>query len=144
MSASRKVVSVVRQWVIKAENDLRNAEHTLTLKENCPYDTVCFHAQQCVEKYLKGLLTFAGVDFPKIHDIGEIIRLVPTRFKIPIDPASQEKLTDFATVNRYPGEWEPVERTDAEAAVAKAREVRKSVREFLPKESLMLPIPPLE
>lgn len=50
MSAPGDVVAVVRQWVQKAENDLRNAKHTLTMGEDCPYDTVCFHAQQCVEK----------------------------------------------------------------------------------------------
>ena len=45
----------VRQWIEKAEGDLRNAEHTLTLEQDCPLDTVCFHAQQCAEKYLKAL-----------------------------------------------------------------------------------------
>ncbi|MGA2770210.1 MAG: HEPN domain-containing protein [Bryobacteraceae bacterium] len=32
----------------------------MTLQEDCPFDTVCFHAQQCVEKYLKALLLQAG------------------------------------------------------------------------------------
>lgn len=45
-----------RAWIKKAEGDLKTAEHTLTLKERCPFDTVCFHAQQCAEKYLKALL----------------------------------------------------------------------------------------
>ena len=45
-----------RAWVKKAESDLKTAEHTLTLKERCPFDTVCFHAQQCAEKYFKALL----------------------------------------------------------------------------------------
>lgn len=52
----------IRQWVEKAESDLRNAEHTLEL--DCPLDTVCFHAQQCAEKYLKALLVSWGADFP--------------------------------------------------------------------------------
>ena len=56
MSASPEVAQVVRQWVERAEEDLVNAEHTLTLEENCPVGTVCFHAQQCAEKYLKALL----------------------------------------------------------------------------------------
>ena len=47
-----------RAWIKKAESDLKTAEHTLTLKENCPFDTVCFHAQQCAEKYLKALLVY--------------------------------------------------------------------------------------
>lgn len=29
-------VKVVRQWIERAEEDLRNAEYTLTLKEDCP------------------------------------------------------------------------------------------------------------
>lgn len=50
------VLSVVREWVVKAENDLKNAAHTLKMGEAGPMDTVCFHAQQCAEKYLKASL----------------------------------------------------------------------------------------
>jgi HEPN domain-containing protein len=58
MTEPREMSRQVRQWIEKAEHDLRNAEHTLTLRdEDCPFDTVCFHAQQCVEKYLKGWLS---------------------------------------------------------------------------------------
>ena len=56
MSDSAGAMRVVRQWVEKAEHDLRNAEHTLTLQDNCPMDTVCFHGQQCAETYIKALL----------------------------------------------------------------------------------------
>ena len=35
----------IRRCVEKAEHDLRNAEYVLTLKENCPTDTVCFNCQ---------------------------------------------------------------------------------------------------
>lgn len=48
--------AAIRGWVAKAEHDLRNAEYVLTLTEACPTDTVCFHSQQCAEKYLKALL----------------------------------------------------------------------------------------
>lgn len=57
--------SPAAQWLIKAEHDLRNAEHTLTLTEDCPFDTVAFHAQQCAEKALKGLLVKTPLSFPK-------------------------------------------------------------------------------
>jgi hypothetical protein len=36
------VLAVVREWVEKAENDLKNAVHTLKLGDECPTDTVCF------------------------------------------------------------------------------------------------------
>ncbi len=48
-----ELAAVVHEWTIKAENDLKNASHTLKLGKECPTDTVCFHAQQCVEKYMK-------------------------------------------------------------------------------------------
>jgi HEPN domain-containing protein len=57
------VLHVVQQWVQKAENDLTNAAHTLTLGKRAPTDTVCFHAQLCVEKYLKALLVAQEIDF---------------------------------------------------------------------------------
>lgn len=56
MSASAEVLRVASEWVSKAENDLRAAVETLRVERNCPTDTICFHAQQCVEKYLKALL----------------------------------------------------------------------------------------
>ena len=59
MTEPRDVARQVRQWLEKADDDLRNAEHTLTIFDDCPFDTVCFHAQQCVEKYLKGWLPSA-------------------------------------------------------------------------------------
>jgi len=57
MTAMKKEAPA-RDWVRKAENDLLNAHNTLlTLGQNCPYDTVCFHGQQAVEKYIKALLS---------------------------------------------------------------------------------------
>ena len=62
-------VEVVREWIAKAENDLKTAVHTLTMGQDCPTDTVGFHAQQCVEKYLKAFLVSEATPFPKTHNI---------------------------------------------------------------------------
>ena len=61
----------------KAEGDLKAAAHILKLGPDCPADIVCFHAQQCVEKYTKGLLVARGVAFPKTHDIEALCALLP-------------------------------------------------------------------
>jgi HEPN domain-containing protein len=124
---------VVLQWVEKADNDLKTAEHTLSLADDeCPYDTVCFHAQQCAEKYIKGLLAHLAIDFPKSHDIGELVELLPSEMHPQISVREQEQLTDHAVATRYPGDWEPLTRCDAKAAVALAHQVRKSIRSHLP------------
>ena len=41
MPEREDVLTVVREWVLKAENDLKNAAHTLLLGKECPTDTVC-------------------------------------------------------------------------------------------------------
>ncbi|MDA0737681.1 MAG: HEPN domain-containing protein [Nitrospirae bacterium] len=120
------------QWIKKAGNDLRNAEHTLTLQEDCPLDTVCFHAQQCVEKLLKAWLVFEGLDFPKTHDLTELVALLPDNTRFPISVDDCVKLTDYATVTRYPGEWEVIERSDAEQALELAKRVQEVVRTIFP------------
>jgi len=38
---------------------LKNAVHTLKMGRDCPTDTVCFHSQQCIEKYIKAFLVLA-------------------------------------------------------------------------------------
>lgn len=130
-----KVVAVVREWITKAENDLKNAAHTLKLGKDCPTDTVCFHAQQCVEKHLKALLVLREVEFPKTHDIQTLIALLPRPVKISLPLTNQRKLTVYATALRYPG-YRPVSLLEARKAVAVARRVRKKARTHLPRAAL--------
>jgi HEPN domain-containing protein len=136
MPERERVLTVVRGWVAKAENDLKTAAHTLKLGAEGPTDTVCFHAQQAVEKYLKALLVLKGIDFPRTHDVEELTALVPAADRPNISEDEQGRLTDYATVMRYPGDYEPVSLTEARAAVSVARRVRGALRKLLPKEVL--------
>jgi HEPN domain-containing protein len=132
MTAPPELLSLVRQWVEKAQEDLRTAEHTLILEDDCPYGTVCFHAQQCAEKYLKALLTLHEIPFPKIHDLLELLPLVPKVLVLGIQSTDVAEVNRYAIEGRYPGEWEPIVRQDAEEAVEVARKVREAVRKHLP------------
>ena len=80
MTANDKTAVVVREWIAKAEEDFKSAVHLLKMKD-CPVGNVCFHAQQCVEKYLKALLVTQDLEFPKIHDLVELLVLLPTRLR---------------------------------------------------------------
>lgn len=132
-----KVIIVIREWVSKAENDLKTAVHTLEMEDDCPTDTVCFHAQQCVEKYLKAFLVLEGIDFPKTHDIGKIAALLPPTIQVPLTVEEQLQLTNYATVMRYPGDYFPISMTEAKKAVRIARRVRTQIRKLLPKQALL-------
>jgi HEPN domain-containing protein len=136
MLAHSETVRVIQQWVQKAENDLKNATHTLKLGKACPTDTVCFHAQQCVEKYLKALAVFESKDFSKTHHISALMHVLPANIRPDLSPEEQELLTDYAVSTRYPGEDEPISLAEARRAVQVARRVRKQVRDLLPPASL--------
>jgi len=130
MHANDRIMTVVGEWVAKAENDLKSAAHLLKMKD-CPVDNVCFNAQQCVEKYLKALLITQGLAFPKTHDLGELLALLPARLRPSLDSEEQDRLTDYATVTRYPGDYEPISVTEARQAVKIARRIQREVRKLL-------------
>lgn len=53
-----------RRWLRFAEEDLKVASWAL---EEGIYTQVCFHAQQCAEKAIKGLIVYQGRVPPKTH-----------------------------------------------------------------------------
>lgn len=132
MTDTDELLRAIRQWVEKSEHDLRNAVHTLDLRSDCPTDTVCFHAQQCAEKYLKALLASEGKNVPRNHDIGELTRCLAPARRSDLSVEEQETLSDYAVSTRYPGDYGAISVAEARRAVAMARRVRKHVRALLP------------
>lgn len=132
MSTPDELHRLARQWVTRAEEDLLTAQHTLTLGESCPFTTVCFHSQQTAEKYLKALLTVLGVAFPRTHDLMELLSLVPGSAGLTLTVADLGKLNRYAVETRYPGDWEPITREEAQEAVAGAQRMRTQARSLLP------------
>jgi HEPN domain-containing protein len=135
MPDRERLITVCAEWLAKADNDLTTAAHTLKLGASCPTDTVCFHAQQCVEKYLKALLVMEGIDFPKTHDLKTMMALIPAGLRPDLSSEEQSWLTDYATGARYPG-WEQISLAVARRAVAVARRVRRDIRRRLPRRAL--------
>lgn len=93
---------IVRQWLRKAENDLRNIRNNLAADE-VPTDTVCFHAQQAIEKLLKGLLVAHGRNIGKTHDLvkllSDVADLVPEL--LPLE-GRLEEISEYGVAARYP------------------------------------------
>ena len=135
MNVRPESLHLSRQWIGKAEGDLQSAEHLLSKGAQWAFPTTCFHAQQCAEKYLKAILTLHSVPFPKTHDLTDLVHLVPSNIKLRIELVDLGTLNRYAVEARYPGDWEPIEREDAEQAVAIARKVRDAVRDNLPGEA---------
>jgi len=117
-------------WINKAERDWRSVllEHHVEIDPNL--DAVCFHAQQCAEKYLKALLVSHKLPTRKTHDLGELADALrsyePT---IALIEDLFDGLTPHAVESRYPGDDATVR--EAKAARKAAKEIRRFARSRL-------------
>jgi HEPN domain-containing protein len=120
---------ISREWVEKAEGDYRVATHQWQADDPV-YDAICFHAQQCAEKYLKVWLTEQDVAFPTTHDLEALAKLsLPTLGELASLLDGLRLLTSFAVEIRYPGTT--AGRQDAEACWQVALQVRQLLRRHL-------------
>lgn len=118
---------IVRQWLAKAEQDMKAGEALLAAELPFLYPA-CFHAQQAAEKYLKALLTWRQVEFPKTHAIEQLLHLVK---EADADTASSLRdaivLTPYGVDIRYPGDQPEPSLEEAREAVELARKVRDAI-----------------
>ena len=121
---------LVEEWVRKAEGDYGTAMREFAVEGEANYDAVCFHCQQCVEKYMKAFLIANGATFPKTHDLSILLDLcLPLRGNWADLRPGLDLLTRAAVSFRYPGEF--AERAEAVAAKAVADRVRPILRDAL-------------
>ena len=118
------------EWVSKAEGDFATAGRELRARKNPNYDAVCFHTQQCAEKYLKAVLQENEKHIPKIHNLIELMLLCEE-----LDGNFEMLRSDLVVMDRYsvrvryPGEL--AEKEDAQSAYAAAKTVRDFIRQKL-------------
>ena len=121
---------VVAEWVKKAEGDFAVAQRELRVRKNPVHDSVCFHCQQCVEKYIKAVLQYREIHFLKIHDLPKLLNQCLQDF--PLWEGYRQafkKLTLYAVLLRYPGET--ATKAQAREAFSCAKEFRVDAREVL-------------
>lgn len=118
-----------KKWIDKAEHDMLAAEHIAALAEAGLTDIICFHCQQCAEKYLKALLVF-----PKTHDLRTLVELAQKHCTLKLKLSDVIPLNRYVIEERYPGDWEPITKDEALDAIQMALLVRDTVREQLPYE----------
>ena len=124
MSASIKEIGL---WISKGDHDLGTAKITyLYIPEYL--DTVTFHCQQSVEKYLKAYLIFLDIPFKFTHDLVYLLDLMVQK-----DPDFHNyyeivsELQGYAIEVRYPNETIFLSKEKVETALMIARNVRELV-----------------
>lgn len=120
---------LVSAWISKAESDIKNIENNFKFQdEEIPIDTVCFHCQQAVEKYLKAYLISKETEFPYTHNLGTLVHIAEQ-----FDPEfihikeMAEILSPFAVEIRYPDDSDPPTISDCKDFY----QITKDIKEFI-------------
>ncbi|MDE0297857.1 MAG: HEPN domain-containing protein [Candidatus Poribacteria bacterium] len=120
---------LTQEWVEKAEKDYASAQW-LQRAPMPVHDAICFHFQQCVEKYLKAWLQEANTLFPRTHDLEQLLDLIVNTI-----PEWNVWRPDFVTLTthavdfRYHGKSATAD--DAYHAMWICENVRQAIRESL-------------
>jgi HEPN domain-containing protein len=91
------------EWLDKAAGDWKVAQREIQAPDPV-WNVVCFLAEQCAEKYLKGFLEEPNVAFQKVHDLVVLLNASPGLLPAlePLKPQLAH-LSTFGIAARYPG-----------------------------------------
>ncbi len=117
-------IEFAQQWIAKAEHDLVTARRMSVLPDVLT-DVVCFHAQQAVEKAVKGALTAHGIEFERTHDLAKLLdQLAPILPALEMEEAAVLEMNEYAVRARYPG-------TIPDPSVAQAEKARETAERIV-------------
>lgn len=89
-------------WVEKAEEDWITAD-TMMKRHKVFTGVVCYHFQQCAEKYIKAIIIHKGSTFPKTHDLNALSSISEANgVLIGMTESDLETLSGYAITARYP------------------------------------------
>ena len=123
---------IILRWLRKAESDLKSARILLDARDVVT-DTICFHCQQAIEKYLKAFLTSKNVRFERIHDLLTLLELCIQKDKDfeKLDKERISELTFYAVDLRYLDEFYIPSIEEAKSALNIATEVKEFILQKL-------------
>ena len=121
---------LIKEWVLKAEEDYLTVEELYKIHVRRFAAIICFHAQQCAEKYLKALLIACNIEPPRTHSLETLLDLIVD--EVPELEQYRDRLTDltpYSVQYRYPGVVATPD--DAEYCAKIIQELRKVFQEIL-------------
>ena len=94
-------IEYIKNWIFRANEDYAVIKRLEKSGIEFYTSTICFHAQQAVEKYLKAFLIFNDIDFPRTHDVDYLLlecqKIDDKNFDLDL-----KSLTEFGVSVRYP------------------------------------------
>ena len=119
---------IVNEWLNYANMDMISAQYLTSLKP-MPYEIICYHCQQTVEKLLKAYIIFNDGELLRTHDLIELNTICSTYcsdFSNIMDNCIN--LNDYSVQVRYPYHQFDIEEIDVENALKDMEIINNFVR----------------
>ncbi len=121
----------IKNWLFRANEDLEVLETLSKLNIEKYSSTICFHAQQAVEKYFKAYLVYSDIDFPKTHDLDFLLLECQKKEKKAFESIDLKSLSDFGVFVRYPDDFYVPDSTETQEYVEIAKSVQIIIEELI-------------
>jgi len=90
---------LVKEWAVKAEEDYLTVEELFKMHVRRFATIICFHSQQCAEKYLKALLIACNIEPPRTYSLETLLDLIVS--EVPELEQYRDMLTDLLPRTAY-------------------------------------------
>lgn len=115
---------LLKEWIDKADHDLGTAK-LIFIHIPDYFDTIAFHCQQSVEKYIKAILVYNDIEFPRTHNLIYLLDLCSSKIEITEDRYDKAILLNgFSVQIRYPDKTIYLSKEELEVSIAIAQEFR--------------------
>jgi HEPN domain-containing protein len=125
-------IEAVKEWIDIANEDFISAQFLADNLYPTPFELICYHFQQCVEKYLKGFLVYNDYEPPKTHSLTDLCILCEKYkggFSQYYDKCTI--LTENGVQNRYPGRTR-IDKETMEMMKAYTKSITDFVKTLMP------------
>lgn len=100
MSPDADPAELGRLWLRHARSNLALARQPKP--DEALWEDLCFDAQQAAEKAVKAVLVLDTVDFPRTHQIGELLAIARQSGRhVPEELGRADTLSEYAVTTRY-------------------------------------------
>jgi HEPN domain-containing protein len=108
------------EWIERAKGSLELAQ--VKMIRHIFYEDLCYQSQQAVEKTLKDLLIYYGVEPEFTYNIEILLKEIKKFTDIPENIKESAQLTNYAVQTRYPGEYDEITKEEYEESVKIAKD----------------------
>jgi HEPN domain-containing protein len=119
----------LNNWLFRAKEDIAVIDNLYKTDPDLYASTICFHAQQAVEKSLKAFLVYNNIDFPRTHDVDFLLmeckKIDSKDFNIDLG-----SLSDFGVNIRYPDDFYITDKEE----IVQYRDVAHAIQEIVEKK----------